>query len=438
MMLSLQLQQWLVDRAMWLFESASGCKMHRDPEAGKCKFLALGRWKGTLTQEDLPCNFFSLSDHLDMLGVTLKATYAATRKVNGDELQDKVKKVVGPWRAGKFMPLTMRPFSLNTYAFPKLWHRCNTIDLRAGGVTAINKQAKAWLYADMLEKPEELALYRHPVVGGLGLHHVQLRAVAYQISCFLETSCNEKFIRNKYHEALLRYYVFEEDIHQPDQPPYFKGEFFPIIKRINQTPLNLSKLSLKQIYRFFLDDITMKEELRATILLPLRAEISSPQVQWDRVWASARQKMLGPNISSFIFKLLHQILPTAQRVSRILPNQSQNCSKCQVETQETIKHALFECTANHGAGHVLLNGLKKIDPTLSQDRILTLDFESEEDEKFAMVWITGAFFSTLWQLRVEKKRVELMKIRSELEANCRLLRESRLSKTSEILAEIFE
>jgi hypothetical protein len=68
----------LVDRAMSLFEKSSGCKMHRDPTAGKCKFLALGRWRGTLNQEDLPCNFFSLSDHLDMLGVTLKATHTAT------------------------------------------------------------------------------------------------------------------------------------------------------------------------------------------------------------------------------------------------------------------------------------------------------------------------------------------------------------------------
>ena len=106
----------LVDRAMLLFEKSSGCKMHRDPTAGKCKLLALGRWKGTLTQEDLPRNFFSLSDHLEMLGLTLKATYSATRKANGDELQDTIKQVVGPWRSGKFMPLTMRPHSLNCYA----------------------------------------------------------------------------------------------------------------------------------------------------------------------------------------------------------------------------------------------------------------------------------------------------------------------------------
>ena len=30
------------------------------------------------------------------------------------------------------------------------------MDLRVGDIVAINKQAKAWLYADLLEKPEEL------------------------------------------------------------------------------------------------------------------------------------------------------------------------------------------------------------------------------------------------------------------------------------------
>ena len=129
--------------------------------------MALGKWKGTLKQDDLPCNFFSLSDHLYMLGVTLKATHMATRKHNGDELQERMKNTVGPWKAGKFMPLSMRPHSLNCYALPKLWHKCATIDLRVGDVVAINKIAKSWLYADLLEKPEELALYRQPDAGGL-------------------------------------------------------------------------------------------------------------------------------------------------------------------------------------------------------------------------------------------------------------------------------
>ena len=70
----------LVDKAAANFERASGCKLHRDPQAGKCKFLPLGRWRGSLQQEDIPCNYMVLSDHLDMVGVILKATFTQTRK----------------------------------------------------------------------------------------------------------------------------------------------------------------------------------------------------------------------------------------------------------------------------------------------------------------------------------------------------------------------
>ena len=68
----------------------------------------------------IPLPFFSLSDHLGFLGVTLKSTYALTRKVNGDTLQDRIRKVIGPWRAGRFMALNLRPHSVNTYAISKI------------------------------------------------------------------------------------------------------------------------------------------------------------------------------------------------------------------------------------------------------------------------------------------------------------------------------
>ena len=98
----------LVDQGSSLFESASGCVLHRDPRSGKVKFLPLGRWKGTLCQEDLPVNYVAISEHLDMIGVILMATHTQSRKANGDLLVDRVKNTMGPWRGGKFMPLSLR------------------------------------------------------------------------------------------------------------------------------------------------------------------------------------------------------------------------------------------------------------------------------------------------------------------------------------------
>ena len=72
----------MVDNACSLLERVAGVKLHRDPISEKVKFLLLGRWRGTLTQEDLPqqCQYIALSEHLDFEGVELRATYVQTRK----------------------------------------------------------------------------------------------------------------------------------------------------------------------------------------------------------------------------------------------------------------------------------------------------------------------------------------------------------------------
>ena len=75
---------YTVEKVCSMFERSLGCKIHRDPTLGKCKFLPLERWKGTLQQEDIPLNYMLISDSLQMVGVELKSTWTQTRKCNGD------------------------------------------------------------------------------------------------------------------------------------------------------------------------------------------------------------------------------------------------------------------------------------------------------------------------------------------------------------------
>ena len=105
----------MVDKAMELFENASGCKLHCDPASNKCKFLPLARWRGTLHEEDIPCPYMSISDHLEMLGVELRATWSQTKKANGDICQTKVSNIIRQWKAGKFLQMNQRSWSLNQY-----------------------------------------------------------------------------------------------------------------------------------------------------------------------------------------------------------------------------------------------------------------------------------------------------------------------------------
>ena len=212
----------LVDEASALFEAASGCKLHRDPASQKCKLLPLGKWRTSLKQEDLPqrCNYMVISDHLDMVGVELRSTWTKTRKANGDIIKKRISNTINPWKSGKFMPLTMRPWSLNSFALSKCWFRCQSVNLRSWDVTAITSSVKSWLYADMLEKPSEAVMFRPISSGGLGVMSPKYTALASLIRSFLETAANPKFRRNQYHALLFRYHVLEEtSLPNPGFPP---------------------------------------------------------------------------------------------------------------------------------------------------------------------------------------------------------------------------
>ena len=84
----------LVDKASGLFESASGCRLRRDPNSKKCKLLQLGKWRKSLKQTDLPpsCHYLNLFDQQDMVA---QATRTQPRKINVDTVQDKVSKDYG-------------------------------------------------------------------------------------------------------------------------------------------------------------------------------------------------------------------------------------------------------------------------------------------------------------------------------------------------------
>ena len=66
------------------------------------------------------------------------------------------------------MSITQRGHSVNTYCLSKLWFKTASVDLRSLDIAKITSQIKSWIYADQLEKPQEMVLYRSRKQGGLG------------------------------------------------------------------------------------------------------------------------------------------------------------------------------------------------------------------------------------------------------------------------------
>ena len=151
---------------------------------------------------------------------------------------------------------------------------------------------------------------------------MKVRAQALLIRTFLETAANPKFRHSLYHEVLYRYHVLgEETLPSPGFPPYYDKEFFSTIKHYKDTcPLNISTMTIKQWYAVLLEDRVLMQQAgqdSTPVLLPIRAETLLPMANWTKAWQLVRTKGLGSDLTSFMFKLLHRLLPTQDRVARL-------------------------------------------------------------------------------------------------------------------------
>ena len=112
-------------------------------------------------------------------------------------IQSIVQNIIGPWKSGKFITLTLRPYSANTYVISNVWFKCSSVNLRVQDITTINSQINPSHF-----KPSVLVLFEKTKDGGLRLFHMGLRSLACQIRSFLETAANPNFRQSLFHEIL--------------------------------------------------------------------------------------------------------------------------------------------------------------------------------------------------------------------------------------------
>ena len=370
-----------------------------------------------------------------MVGVELSANWVSTRKVNNDELQRRVQCCINSWKSGKFMPLISRPFSLNTYCSSKIWFRTGSVDLRGCDVAAITSKLKSYCYQDLFQKPSEVTLYRRVDEGGLGLHHIQSKAQANLISIFMQTAANKNFRGSLFHSWLFRFHI-EGDRSLPDPgfTPYYDRKFFALIKSVQQkTSLNIVYLSVKQWYHHLLELNVIKtgmDEDRVSELIPCRIEVKNPNVSWLNSYSTSRMKGLSPDNKSFLFKLIHELLPSKERLHSLGQSPSSLCW-CNSGESESYQHLFFHCEKNVLAGQALFRCVRAYDSCISEQKCLRLELESDDPFRLASVCVLSAGFELIWNNRKQRKTTSIISIRAEMEMEISIKRKSRLRNLQE-------
>ena len=218
----------------------------------------------------------------------------------------------------------------------------------------------------------------------------------------------------------------------PGLTPYYDKDFFSIIQHYKATsPMNISTMSVKQWYHTLLEDKVLmnQPDNSPATLIPVRSETLHPHSDWPQIWSNVHSKGLGSELTSFLFKLVHGLLPTQDRVSRIglgnvdIPGV---CLLCRMST-ENLLHCFFECQHNVVVGHGLLGYVQHVVPNLSPESALILDFDANlpDEESLAACVMIATGLHYIWESRVSKKVVTLFKMRAEIEARVSVLRRSR-------------
>ena len=425
----------LVDKAARLFELSSGCALHRDPVNGKCKVLPLGRWRRSLQQEDIPFPYMKLCKSLAMVGVDLTASWQGTRKKNNDELLKRVNTCIGAWKSGKFMPLVSRPFSINTFCTSKVWFRTGSIDLRAADIVAITSKLKSYCYQDLFQKPSEVLLYRRVEEGGLGLFHVKSKAQAHLISTFIQTAASIRYRTCLFHSWLFRFHVLgDTSLPDPGYTPYYDRNFFDLIKYAkDKTPLNPVHMSVREWYRLLLEkNVTRRDvdEDGRTELIPCRVEERYPEVTWEESYRLCRLPGLSPDSKSFMFRLIHTLLPSNERLHHLNQIPSPLCG-CGAGVVETYEHLFFHCEMNREASQSLLQCIKSYARDVTEEKALRLEIEADEPFLLPVLSLLSSGLELIWNTRTVKKHTSLYTMRAELESSISIKRRSRLARIRE-------
>ena len=188
------------------------------------------------------------------------------------------------------------------------------------------------------------------------------KALANLISTFLQTACNPSFQQSLFHSWLYRYYVEDHtNLPNPGYPPYYSQSFFNIIKKVkDKTPLNPIRMSVKQWYTYLLESkVTMREidQEGRTEIIPCKVEQRDPAVLWGESYRLSRLRGLSPESKSFLFRMIHTLLPSRERVHHLTQTSSPLCW-CESGADEDFQDLFFECVKNREAGEAVIRCVK--------------------------------------------------------------------------------
>ena len=158
-------------------------------------------------------------------------------------------------------------------------------------------------------------------------------------------------------------------------------------------------MTVNEWYKYLLEQNMTKREVDQEgrlELIPCKVEENYPEVCWAESYRISRLNGLSTGSKSFLFRLLHNLLPSKERLHHLSQEASPLCL-CNSGAHESYMHLFFQCETNAQAGQALLRCVKSYDSNLTEDKSLRLELTTDESFLLACTSLLATGLEYVWE-----------------------------------------
>ena len=231
-------------------------------------------------------------------------------------------------------------------------------------------------------------------MGGLSLHNIECKAEAVNIKTFIELAASPKFCQSSLFTAIFSHQILGENCSvDPGLPPFITKQMLSEIKSAREQGLQIIDMDSKAWYHHLLHIKVLKEHVQLNgedeyAFRKCKAELERPDLEWEVLWKRAHMPGLSNHSRTFLFRFLHNILPTQERLVKTTRSvTSAECTCCTTGEIDNIRsHSFISCIHTKPTMIWLCNSLSLVDPLITLNDIIWLQFSAQnESEELAAV-----------------------------------------------------
>ena len=131
---------------------------------------------------------------------------------------------------------------------------------------------------------------------------------------------------------------------------------------------------------------------------------------------------------SFLWRLLHNLLPTEERLHKLHKSPSSLCKLCPDNKVDNVwSHTFSECAVSSPAMEWMLNTVRKYDPScVKQESVLLQLNPGNKDHILPCVWLITETLQFIWAKRRSKEAINVGEMAAKITAKCIALKTSNL------------